>query len=96
MKIISLRHSKNPKAGIVVYAKVQSRSKPKRLTRAYVITFTGIRQEIPSSMISPNTFFRRSDAVAALQLYIIQHGGWNAYGWSNYHIRTFSLVGSQR
>ena len=28
MKIISLKHSKNPKAGTVVYARVQSRSKP--------------------------------------------------------------------
>ena len=65
--------------------------KPKRLTRAYVITFTGIRQEIPSSMISPNTFFRRSDAVAALKLYIIQHGG-IALGWKDYNIRTLVLA----
>ena len=84
------RQSKSKQSGSVYV-----RPEPKRLTRAYVVTFTGSRQEIPSSVISPNAFFHRSDAVAALQLYIIQHGG-IALGWSDYHIRTFSLVGSQR
>ena len=81
------RQSKSKQSGSVYV-----RPEPKRLTRAYVITFTGSRQEIPSSMISPNTFFRRSDAVAALKLYIIQHGGWNAYGWKDYNIRTLVLA----
>jgi hypothetical protein len=37
MKIISLRHSKDPKSGVVVYARVQSRSKPRV---AHIITGT--------------------------------------------------------
>ena len=66
-------------------------SKPKGLTHVYVITFTESRQEIPSSLISPNTFRKRSQAMAAMGAYIIQHGG-ITLGWSDYHIRTFVLA----
>ena len=64
--------------------------KPKRLTRVYVIAYTGSRQEIPSCLVKPNTFFRRSDAVA-LQRHIVQIGG-IALQWDDYSIRTFVLA----
>ena len=66
-------------------------SKPKRLTRVYVITFTASHQEIPSCMITPNAFFRRSQAVTAKKAHFATRRGEELY-----RIRTFSLVGSQR